>query len=81
MAVAIKNDKENDVKVVLNTGDLITIEGKYTPGFPIVVLKINESIVDETHPRFGSLKTDQLTSKDGLKFKFIDNSFSRSKNG
>ncbi len=79
-AVAIKNDRENDVKVVLNTGEVVTIEGKYTPGFPIVVLKKNESIVDESYPGFASLKTDQLTSKDGLKFKFIDNYVSRSRN-
>jgi hypothetical protein len=77
-AIAIKDDHSNDAKIIFTNGKVETLEGRYTPGFPVLVIKKSETIIDENHPNFSSLKTEVIRSKDGVKFKFIDNYFNSS---
>ena len=80
-AVAVRNENSNDAVMVFNNGTINKIEGKYTPSFPVLVVKENQCIIDQTNKDYQSYKTDEIVTPDGIKFRFIDNNFNANKAG
>lgn len=75
--IAIRLLTSNDVPIINLDGTENVLEGKYTPGFPVLVIKENERIIDEKHSSYKNLDSRVLESKNGRKFKFISDSFDR----
>lgn len=75
--VAIRLLTSNDVPIIDFDGTEKLLEGKYTPGFPVLVIKENERVIDEKHSDYGKFNSRILESKKGKKFKFISDSFDR----
>ena len=53
------------------------LEGKYTPAFPVLVVKENERVITDKNKDFKNLKTRSIDSKRGVKFKFLSDEFDR----
>lgn len=75
--VAVVLNSTNDVPIIDGDGSEKLMEAKYTPGFPVVVVKENERVVTNKDSKYKDLKTKELTSKNGVKFKFLSESFDR----
>jgi hypothetical protein len=80
-AVAVRNENSNDAVMVFNDGTINKIEGKYTPSFPVLVVKQNQCIIDQTNKDYDSYKTDEIVTPDGIRFRYIDNNFNANKSG
>jgi hypothetical protein len=65
--VAIRLSTTNDVPIVNPDGSEILLEGKYTPSFPVLVVKQNERIISDKYKSYNNLKTRSLSSKLGFK--------------
>ena len=82
-AVAIRTSTSNDVPFITADGTEDVIPGKYTPAFPILVLKENERVIASTsnarsYKQFSQLKTREVYNRDGLTLKLWDNAFDHS---
>lgn len=75
--VAVVLHSTNDVPIIDGDGSEKLMEAKYTPGFPVIVVKENERVVTNKDGKFKDLKTKELTSKNGVKFKFLSEEFDR----
>lgn len=80
-AVAVRNENSNDAIMVFNDGSINKIEGKYTPSFPVLVVKENQCIIDQRNKDYDSYKTDEIVTPDGIRFRYIDNNFNANKSG
>lgn len=78
--VAIVLNTSNDVPIINQDGTEEIIEAKYTPGFPIIVIKDNERVIVAKSKEFGKLKTRSLKNGNSIEFKFLDNCFDKTKN-
>ncbi|MDD5149547.1 MAG: hypothetical protein PHC28_03565 [Flavobacterium sp.] len=78
--VAIRLNTSNNVPIINQDGTEDIIEAKYTPGFPIIVIKENERVIVEKNKEFGKLKTRTLKTESSVVFKFLDNCFDKTKN-
>jgi hypothetical protein len=75
--VAIRLSTTNDVPIVNSDGSEIILQGKYTPGFPLLVVKESERVISDKHKDFKNLKTKAINSKRGSNFKFLSEDFDR----
>lgn len=73
--VAIKLRSTNDAPIINLDQTESVLEGKYTPGFPVVVVKENERVVEEKNKEYRKLDTRVVESKKGSKFRFLSESF------
>ena len=81
-AVAIRTRISNDVPFIHMNGTEDIILAKYTPGFPILVIKDNERVValnDENHKWFSQLETKTVYNGGWVRLKFWNNAFDPSK--
>ncbi|MFT7308583.1 MAG: hypothetical protein ACI964_001166 [Spirosomataceae bacterium] len=78
--VAIRLGNNNSVPVISSEGQEELIDSKYTPSFPILVLKESERGVAETSNDFKNKNTKTFISKNGKKFRLIDDNLDGSKN-
>lgn len=79
-AVAIRLTTSNDVPVINQDGSEEIIEAKYTPAFPVIVLKNNERIVSNNISNNKNIKTSLVSRVNGVEYKFLDDCFDKSKN-
>ena len=78
--VAVRLHSTNDVPIIDGDGSEKLMEGKYTPGFPVIVVKENERLVSDKHKDFRNYKTKEFTSNRGVRFKFFSEEFDRKAN-
>ncbi|MBC3795201.1 hypothetical protein [Spirosoma utsteinense] len=79
--VGVKLNKSNDVPIIDADGKEFVLEGKYMPGFPVVVVKESLRIIERSHPMYGKRITkNKISTSDGLEFQFIDDAFDRKLN-
>jgi hypothetical protein len=78
--VAVRLNSTNDVPIIDGDGSEKLMEGKYTPGFPVIVVKENERLVSDKHKDFRKYKTKEFTTNRGVKFKFFSEEFDRKAN-
>lgn len=77
--VAIRLNTSNDVPIINQDGTEEIIEAKYTPSFPVIVIKDNERVIIAKNKEFGKLKTRTLKSGNSIEFKFLDDCFDKTK--
>ncbi|MDR7372047.1 hypothetical protein [Flavobacterium aquidurense] len=77
--VAIRLTTSNDIPIINQDGSEEVLEAKYTPGFPVIVLKDNERIVISSDSSAKNIKTSYVAKINGLDYKFIDDCFDGSK--
>ena len=75
--VAVRLTTSNNVPIINSDGSEYILEGKYTPAFPILVIKENERVISDKNKDFKNLKTRSLESKKGAKYKFLDDEYDR----
>ena len=68
-SVAIRTRCSNDIPYFKTDGNEGIIEGKYIPGFPIVVVKDNERVVFQTDPVYSKLRS-AVYKKNGFSYRF-----------
>jgi hypothetical protein len=73
--VAIRLMNSNDAPIINLDQTENVLEGKYIPGFPVVVIKDNERVVDEKNKEYRKLDTRIVENKKGNKFRFLAESF------
>lgn len=78
--IAIRLNTSNDVPIINQDGTEDVIEAKYTPSFPIIVIKDNERVIVAKNKEFGKLKTRTLKNENNIEYKFLDNCFDKTKN-
>jgi len=80
-AITIRNTKSNRMQMISPDNKIGIIPSDAIPGFPVIVLKINERIVsNKNFSNFSNLKTKEILEKDGIKFKFWSEVFGNLKN-
>jgi hypothetical protein len=75
--VAVRLTTSNSVPIINSDGSEYLLEGKYTPAFPVLVIKENERVISDKHKDFKNFKTRSLESKKGAKYRFLDDEFDR----
>lgn len=83
--VAIKLNKSNDVPIIDAEGNESLVEAKYVPGFPVLVIKDNLRVLDNSNQRYGRRAASdknqtRLVSNDGIQFEFLSDAFDRKQN-
>ena len=77
--VAIRLTTSNDVPLINEDGSEAVFEAKYTPGFPVIVLKDNERIIASNTTTGKNIRTNSVANISGLDYKFLDDCFDGSK--
>jgi len=77
--VAIRLTTSNDVPVIDLDGSERVIEWKYTPAFPVLVIKDNERVVAERDKEFNKKDTRSFQNKKGEKYRFTFDSYDKQK--
>ena len=75
--VAIRLTTSNDVPVIDLDGSERVIEWKYTPAFPVLVIKDNERVVAERDKEFNKKDTRSFQNKKGEKYRFTFDDFDK----
>ncbi|WP_052259394.1 hypothetical protein [Flavobacterium sp. KMS] len=78
--VAIQLFTSNDVPIINQDGTEEIFGARYTPGFPIIVIKENERVVVARNKEYSKLTTRVLRNDSSVEFKFLDECFDSSKN-
>ena len=74
-SVGVTSQRTNDVAIINATGETYTLEAQYIPGFPVVVVKENERVVQSSNAARASATGRELLASDGAKFTFLDDCF------
>lgn len=68
--VAVRLTASNDVPVIDLDGSERVLEWKFTPAFPVLVIKDNERVISEKDRNFNNKTTRSFQSEKGKKYKF-----------
>jgi len=78
-AVAIRTDKSNDIPYIKTDGSEDVIPGGLTPGFPVIVVGINERIISNIQSGdFDNYDTKIVYNNNGVKLRFWSDNFDNS---
>ncbi|GAB2617972.1 hypothetical protein GCM10027035_12680 [Emticicia sediminis] len=76
--VAIRLSSTNDVPIFNTDGSEYFLEGQI-PGFPVIVVKDNERIIEQSNSAFTKNTNRVIQTKSGKRFKFLSENFDRKK--
>lgn len=81
--VAFNVNSTNDVPVIDSDGKEYVLKGDIIPGFPVVVIKVNERVVLNDNIGKNSISSRNseqniISSSEGITFRFLDDSFNSS---
>lgn len=77
--VAIRLATSNDVPLINQDGTESIIEAKYTPAFPVIVLKDNERLISNNNLASKNIKSRTISNINGVDYKFLDDCFDGTK--
>jgi hypothetical protein len=78
--IAIRISGSNLVSFINQDGSEYTMESKFIPGFPVIVIKDNERVISNKHTGFNTTSSRVLAANDDYNYKFISDCFDNTKN-